>query len=129
MYKELIISAIIILTIFILDNLTQKYTDFAINEAIQDISQILETIKKNKIELSIITKETNQKYEKWLKQHKILAFYIEHNELEKVKTNYIGGKSLIEAGKYDDAIPELEKTKYILEHINEKYSLDWANIF
>ena len=34
MYKELVISIIIIISIFALDYITQKYTDFAINEAI-----------------------------------------------------------------------------------------------
>ena len=129
MYKELIISAIIIVGIFMLDYITQNYTNKAINEAIQDLSQICEHIKNIDKESDEIIKEANEKYEKWQKRHKRLAFYIEHTELEKAESSYIGGKSYIELIKYEDAIAELERTILILKHIDEKYSIDWENIF
>lgn len=129
MYKELIISAIIIVIIFFTDYITQKYTDSAINEAIKDISGIQEAIKQDDVQNDIALKNANEKYDKWLEHHNILAFYIEHNELEKVETNFVAGKSYIEKAKYEDANSELEKTKYVLEHINDKYSINWANIF
>ena len=181
MYKELVISIIIVTSIFVLDYITQKYTDNVINEAIQDLNTIKialkerkeeeeglneeeneteeqneieeqnETIEQNEIEEQNETEETNENeneeeiekldedekilkqasenYEKWLKYHKRLAFYIEHNELEKVETNYVAGKSFIENAKYEDAISEVEKTIYVLQHINDKYSVNLENIF
>ena len=119
MYKELIISIIIVVSIFILDYITQKYTDFAINEAIKNLHEVKEYLKK----------EVEEKYDRWIEHHKRLAFYIEHNELEKVETNFVSGKSFIESAKYEDAISELEKTIFILQHINDKYSVNLENIF
>ena len=135
MYKELVISIIIVTSIFVLDYITQKYTDNVINEAIQDLNTIKIALKERKEEEEgldedeKILKQASDNYEKWLKYHKRLAFYIEHNELEKVETNYVAGKSFIENAKYEDAMSEVEKTIYVLQHINDKYSVNLENIF
>lgn len=129
MYKELIISAIIVISIFVLDFITQKYTDNAINEAIQDLTLIKQVMMQENVENQKVLKQASDNYEKWLKYHKRLAFYIEHNELEKVETNYVAGKSFIENAKYDDAMSEVEKTIFVLQHINDKYSVNLENIF
>ncbi len=129
MYKELIISIIIVASIFVLDYITQKYTDKVINEAIQDLTTIKYAMKQESVENEKLLKQASENYEKWLKYHKRLAFYIEHNELEKVETNYVAGKSFIENTKYEDALAEVEKTIFVLQHINDKYSVNLENIF
>lgn len=129
MYKELIISIIIVVSIFILDYITQKYTDFAINEAIKNLHEVKESLKKENVDNKKVVEEVEEKYDRWIEHHKRLAFYIEHNELEKVETNFVSGKSFIESAKYEDAISELEKTIFILQHINDKYSVNLENIF
>ena len=129
MYKELVISIIIIILIFSLDYITQKYTDFAINEAISNLNEIKESLKEENVDNKKAIEDTEEKYNRWLEHHKRLAFYIEHNELEKVETNFVSGKSFIESAKYEDAISELEKTIFILQHINDKYSENLENIF
>lgn len=129
MYKEIIISIIIIVSIFLLDYITQKYTDYAINEAIDNLNEIKESIKKENINNEDVLENMEKKYKRWLEHHKRLAFYIEHNELEKVETNFIAGKSFIETAKYEDATSEIEKTIFVLQHINDKYSVNLENIF
>ena len=129
MYKELVISIIIIILIFSLDYITQKYTDFAINEAISNLHEIKESLKEENVDNKKVVEEVEEKYDRWIEHHKRLAFYIEHNELEKVETNFVSGKSFIESAKYEDAISELEKTIFILQHINDKYSVNLENIF
>lgn len=129
MYKELIISAVIVISIFVLDSITQKYTDDAINDAIQDLTTIKQALQEDNINEEEVVKSAAENYDKWLQYHKTLAFYIEHNELEKVETNYVSGNSFIENAKYEDALSELEKTIFILQHINDKYSVNLENIF
>ena len=129
MYKELIISAIIVISIFVLDFITQKYTDDVINEAIQDLTTIKQALREDNVNEEKVIRDAGENYEKWLDYHKTLAFYIEHNELEKVETNYVSGNSFIENAKYEDALSELEKTIFILQHINDKYSVNLENIF
>ena len=129
MYKELVISIIIIILIFSLDYITQKYTDFAINEAISNLNEIKESLKEENVDNKKAIEDAEKKYNRWLEHHKRLAFYIEHNELEKVETNFIAGKSFIETAKYEDATSEIEKTIFVLQHINDKYSVNLENIF
>ena len=129
MYKELIISIVILVLIFSLDYFTQKYTDNAVKEISDEVSKIQEEIKKEEIDNEKGKKDINRIYEKWLKKHDTLAYFIEHNELEKVETEFTAGKSYIESKQYYDALCDLEKTVFILEHINEKYSFNLENIF
>ena len=89
MYKELVISIIIIILIFSLDYITQKYTDFAINEAISNLHEIKESLKEENVDNKKAIEDAEKKYNRWLEHHKRLAFYIEHNELEKVETNFV----------------------------------------
>lgn len=90
---------------------------------------IKQNIKDEIIDNKEVAKKCNEKYQKWLRYHKYLAFYIEHNELEKVETNYVAGKSLIETEKYEEAISEIEKTIFVMQHINDKYAVNLENIF
>lgn len=129
MYREIIISVLIIVSIFTFDKMTQRYTDKAINDAIQDLNKIKQNIKEEIIDNKEVVKKCNEKYQKWLRYHKYLAFYIEHNELEKVEINYVAGKSLIEMEKYEEAITEIEKTIFVMQHINDKYAVNLENIF
>ena len=126
MYKELIISIIIVFFIFSLDFITQRFTDSTINSTIDELSKLKEEIDKKDVNYEKSINKVNEIYTKWQEEQ---AFYIEHNELEKVQTNLISGKSFIETKKYEEAIAELEKTKFILQHINQKYSFDLKNIF
>ena len=73
--------------------------------------------------------EVNEIKQKWDKAHDKLAYYIEHDELEKVETNLTSCKSLAETENYDLAISELEKTVFVLNHITDKYAFNLENIF
>ena len=129
MYKELIISVVILIGIFSLDYITQKYTDEAVKEVTQEIGTLEEKIKKEEVDSEKVSQSINEIYNKWLKKHDTLAYFIEHDELEKVETDFVAGKSYIESEQYYDALSELEKLMFVLEHINEKYSFNLENIF
>lgn len=147
MQKEIIIVAIIIIAIFMADFLTQKYTknSFAkINtklDEIRDLGKELEDIEKNqdsnqdrdekkinnkKLELS---EKINDMQNEWKIINKKTAFYLEHDELEKVNVSMIKFKSYFELEEYSEAIPELEDCKYILNHIKEKEAMQFINLF
>ena len=68
-------------------------------------------------------------YNKWMGFHDKLAFYIEHDELEKIETELTALKGDIEVKKYDDAITQLDKSIFILKHIKYKYKFNLDNIF
>lgn len=129
MYKELVISIIIVVMIVTLDICTQKYTNKAINEINERLSEIRDNIRSENINGAEISKKINDVYQQWLRYHEKLVYYIEHNELEKVETDFVTCKSYIESEDYDLAIAELEKTMFVLQHINDKYKFNLENIF
>lgn len=127
MHKELIICIVLVILIIIGDIITQNYTKNTVNY----LTGELENLGKN-----LSAKDDNKTYEKiseidnkWKKAHDKLAYYIEHDELEKVETNFTACKSLAKNGEYEQAISELEKTVYVLDHITDKYSFNLVNIF
>ena len=68
-------------------------------------------------------------YKQWEKRHEKLAYYIEHDELEKVETELIGIKSDLETEDYEELIIGIDKSVFILKHIEDKYAFNLQNIF
>lgn len=130
MYKEFIICAIVIIIVVVLNIYTEKYTKESVS-LITDNLEILEmTINEEKEENDEeIDKQINDILEEWDKRYKILAYYIEHNELEKVKSELISLKANIDAEEYKQGLPDLNRCIFILEHIKEKSALQVKNIF
>lgn len=126
MHKELIISIIIVIFIFGLNYITQKNTDIAV----ESVSAYLEKTKSDVLEQNPdkekATKKINETFDKWEELDDVLAFYIEHDELEKVKTALTSAKSYIEVEEYNQSVEAIDKCVYILDHIHERemFSLD-----
>lgn len=140
MKKELIIVIIIVIAIIILDTITHNYTknNFAkINEQLEQIKKISENIAKKEKERESDKNSKQQELqekikimeEDWQAINKNTAFYIEHEELEKVNASMIKFKSYIQLEEYTEAIPELENCKYILDHIRDKEVMQIINLF
>ena len=129
MYKEIIISIIVIVLVFSFDFITQNYTKNTIGGLSNELYNLEQDIREERMSDKDIEKKTNELYDKWMEHHETLAFFIEHDELEKVETNFTAGKSFVESEKYSDAMSELEKTSFVLTHIKEKYLFSLENIF
>ena len=131
MTKELIISIIIVILIFIGNAYTQNYTKASVDETSNNLSELREEIVKdeNEVDTNFANQKISQIHEQWDKRFEILAYYIEHDELEKVETELTGLKGYIEKEEYKEAVPELDKSVYILEHIKDKNAFNLKNIF
>lgn len=132
MWKETIICIIIVVAIIAGNVMTQNYTV----ESVKELTSALEELKEAffKIEQGEKdSKEAKGKMEEikanWDSRHDKLAYYIEHDELEKVETNLTAMKSFIETEEYTDAASELDKSVFVLKHIKEKYEFNLENIF
>lgn len=131
MFKEIIICITIVTTIIIGNNITQKYT----TQAVEEMTNLLNGIRteifesKENIDINNIENEIDDINSEWERRHEKLAYYIEHDELEKVETNLTGLKGEIEAGEYGDAISQIDQSIFLLEHIEDKYAFNLQNIF
>lgn len=137
-YKEIIICICVILFVVVIDHFTQNYSSITIDKITDDLSYLKESlinqiktdneeetykneeIIKKKIE--DINKEFDEKYE-------VLAYYIEHEELEKVKTELVNIEANIQTEEYEQANTDVSRAIFLLDHIKQKMSLQVKNIF
>ena len=127
MYKELIIIIVVIILIVGLDVITNKYT----KETLQILSGDLKILREYILDEDKIKSEEQMKIIKqnWEERYKILAFYIEHDELEKVETEMVKLQADIEVEEFKHCVSELETIIFILEHIQEKEEMHLRSIF
>lgn len=126
MFKEVVISIIIVISIISLDLITQDYAKESIDQTSTMLSDLKEKIKKEEDQInSNLEKVTSE----WNGKRTKLAYFIEHDELEKVDTNLTNLASYIEVGDLDMAINSIDEAKYILEHIKQKNKFALENIF
>lgn len=129
MKKEIIIVSIIVIVIFIGHMVTQNCTKRFFDDMSIGLEKIEQKIDNGNIEKQELVNELEYIQQKWNKKYDILAYYIEHDELEKVETQIIAINANIKVEDYDKIVEELEKCKFILEHIKDKDSLKLVNIF
>lgn len=131
MVKESIICGVIVISIIFGNYKTQGYTKESVAEISNDLEALRQEISKGEEEID--EDKTKEKilgiYEEWNKRHDKLAYFIEHDELEKVETNLTSTKSFIETKEYSDSIEEIDRGIFVLKHIEEKYAFNLQNIF
>lgn len=127
MYKETIICIFIIILIIGLDIITQNYTKKSTIEITDCLSKLKDEIENENLENAKLKIEELDN--KWDNRHDKLAYYIEHDELEKVDTAIVQVKSFVENDDIPAAMAELETGKFVLEHIERKYKFNLQNIF
>ena len=128
MLKEIIICIVIVITILFGNNSTQNYT----KETVDELSNQLVSLREKVIQeqpIEEIQKEVGEIYKNWKEKHDILAYFIEHDELEKVETGLTEMKSYIETNEYQDVVSELDRSAFLLKHIEDKYDFNLQNIF
>ena len=128
MYKELGICIVIVISIFLLDFITQDYTRSSSEKISEELESLKNQMDKNENKEEI-QKKVEEAYDNWIDFHDKLAIYIEHNELEKVETNFVSCKSFIMQENYEMAINEIDKTIFGLTHIQDKYAFSLINVF
>lgn len=127
MSKDIIIIVFILIIVFGLNLITEKYTDESINLMYDSFRTLNYTISnENKYEAGI---EIEELIKKWNGMSEYLAYYIEHDELEKVDTYLTEVKSSIDNDDFTNASEKLDVCEFIITHINEKQAFVLKNIF
>lgn len=126
MIKKDIITIIIIIVFIVGIN---TITDKIMNDAVYEIRSITGIIEE-KLNQKIIDIESIKKLDKkWEEKEKLLSYFSEHDELEKV-TKEMKDLLVSSDNKLEDEIKEeLEQIKFLLSHIEEKNKLKLKNIF
>ena len=127
MYREVIICAVVIITIVTINWFLQDYTKNSMSFIIGELEELKEDIMQEDIER--VENKMKQIKDEWHEKFKILAIFIEHDELEKVETDLSALEGFIEVEDYKTGINELNKSIFVLEHIADKYDFSLVNVF
>ncbi len=127
MYKEIIIIVGVIALIVGLDIITNNYTKNSVEMLSKELSELREYILNEDVK----TAQNKISYIKniWKEKYNVLAYYIEHDELEKVETELTQLSAYLDMKEYNECISQLDTTIFILEHIEEKEKADVRSIF
>lgn len=129
MKKEFVIGFIIIFIIIILDIIFKNYTlrvFNSLNKSFDDLNTNISLIDDSKnIKALENIKEINNI---WEKNFNKLSCFLEHDELEKIKTQIVIIESAIKVNDYECAFEEVSQAKYLLDHLKDKQSFKIENI-
>lgn len=134
MVKEFFICTIILILIFIGNGITQGYSRNSIEDINEKLADLREEMNQEEMNQEEINEEEIVKHQEeidkqWEEMFSKLAYYIEHEELEKVSRNLENMKTYIGLKEYDNTTKEINEVIYILNHIEDKYSFNLQNIF
>ncbi len=127
-----IIGIIIIITIvsgasFALQSYLDKTSDeilSKLNNLKDEIRQAIDTNSNSET-----AKISNEIVAKWEEISEIWSTIVVHQELDSIKLSILEVNGAVEAGSFDDALEEIDKTIFLAGHIKEKESFRLKNIF
>ena len=119
----IIISVLVIILLgnYVSDSYTKKVTG-ELTASLEKLNSMLDDEKASR-------EKVNQIIENWNAKNDVLTYYIEHDELEKLKTDLIAVKCNIETNQKEDAIEKIEIVKFVVNHIEDKYEVRLDNVF
>lgn len=123
--RDFLICIIIIFIIIFLDIIINNHFEREMIVMQNNISDLQDLVQKNESG----KEKVDDLKKNWKKFEYIAAYYIEHNELEKVSLKINLVKKNIENGENDMTVEYLEELKFLLKHIYEKDKLSLKNIF
>lgn len=127
MYKEFIIIMLIITLVLGLDAITNQYTSNSVKKLCDELFFLKgEILNENQGKSQ---KQMQSIEENWGNIYKVMAYYIEHDELEKVATELTKLAAHIDTEDYQECVSQIDTTVFILEHIQEKEKFDGRSIF
>lgn len=129
MNKELIICIVVVITIFGLNYITQNNTDRVVEEMKKYLEDTKQELLAKPPNYEKAKEKAEETFNKWEELDDIMAFYIEHDEIEKVTTAITSTKSFVEMEDDSQSVDSIDRCKYILEHIDEKEKFTIDNIF
>lgn len=132
MYKEIIIIILIVILIIVGNVITQNYTKDTVKIMQNDLDLIKDDFKKEEkteeIE-KVVEKKVQEAINHWNSKKSNLAYYLEHDELEKIEEELAALNANIVTNDYEQGIENLDRCYFLLEYVKEKETITLSNIF
>lgn len=126
-FSIILVSLIIVLTGA---HISENYLDKSKQELLlQNENLKIEIQKAQNNEVNDSNEIANSLYNKWKETEKKWSLIISHEELDLIELSLIGVKISVLERAYEDALVELQRSNYLIEHIKEREELLLKNIF
>ena len=128
--KEFLIIIVSLVLVFAGANVSQGYLNESSIELIDELEVLKEEIKKAQDMQENNAQELSDNIsDKWEETEDKWSLIIMHEELDLIELSLIAMKTGIQEYEYERSIEELEKSKFLLQHITEKEKFKLKNIF
>ena len=129
MLKETLIAIFAVAIIFIGNNVTHSYATETMGTIPDKLGELREVIQIEEVNNEEAKNKMNEIFDYWKEIYSNLAYFIEHDELEKVEQGLTEIQGNIEMEEYQEAVVRLDATVFIINHIEEKLAFELENIF
>ena len=129
MIREVFVCLAIIILILVGNFFSQNYTSKSVAELTEKIDELKQEVSKSEQDETVIKNKTEELYNTWRDRFNILAYYIEHTELEKVEAELVVLRGKVANLNYNETTENLEKSAFLLKHIEDKYAFNLQNVF
>lgn len=126
MLKEIFIIITILIIIFTAHIAITKYLEKTTDKLIGKVESISINTKDN---IDAAKLEIKNFQEEWDNAHKTWSIIISHQELDQIELALVSASIAIENVDIDEALIELGKLNFLLEHIKDKEGFKLKNIF
>ena len=120
---------LILLFVIIGDIITQNYSNNFFDCLESDLKNLKNEIRKDEKNKNVLMQEINDIKSDWSNHFNVLAYYTEHDELEKIENKIWRIYAGIEVDRYDEATVEVEECEFLIKHIKNKERFKLVNIF
>lgn len=128
--REIAIIIICVIIVIVGANISLGYLSGTGNDLINDLNELkIEIGRAKNFEENRAEELADNIYNKWQNIEENWSIIITHNELDLIQLSLIAMKSYISENKYSESLDELEKSSFLLEHVQDKEKLDLKNIF
>lgn len=129
MKRILVVISIIFVLVISMNIVLKKHIGKVCNEMYSRIDEIKQELMKEETDFEKVRSNSQKMEDYWMSQYDVLAYYIEHSELDKVNIQLAGLQGYVATEDNHESVANLDTCVFILQHIQDRETLKLRNIF
>ena len=128
MKKEYVMMILILISVISGHYLTQKKSSDVFQSIEKDLNELKTMVEEEETQDNLNAR-IKKIEDKWNDEYEILAYYTEHDELEKIGVQLSIINSTIKTKTNNDTFMEIDRCIFLIEHLEDKEDLKIVNMF
>lgn len=128
MKKEYVMMILILIIVISGHYLTQKKSSVVFQSIEKDLNELKTMVEEEETQDNLNAR-IKKIEDKWNDEYEILAYYTEHDELEKIGVQLSIINSTIKTKTNNDTFMEIDRCIFLIEHLEDKEDLKIVNMF